>query len=87
MIVGRAKDIRGPYLDHDGKRLVRGGGTVLAIGDGDNWAACGHSAAYTFDGKDYLAFHAYDIKDDGKAKLRVREIMWKDGWPEITLGE
>lgn len=86
-VVGRAKDIRGPYLDKDGKRLVRGGGTVICEGDGDNWAACGHPAAYTFDGKDYLVFHAYDMKDGGKAKLRVREIMWKDGWPEVMPGE
>jgi len=87
VIVGRSEDIRGPYLDKDGKRLVRGGGTVIAFSDGDNWAAAGHPAAYTFDGTDYLVFHAYDLKDQGKAKLRVREITWKDGWPEVMLGE
>lgn len=87
IIVGRSKDIRGPYLDKDGQRMVRGGGTVIATGDSENWAAVGHCAAYTFDGKDYLAFHAYDRKDRGKPKLRVREIQWTNGWPEITLGE
>jgi len=87
IIVGRSQDIRGPYLDKDGKRLVRGGGTIVAVGDGENWAAAGHAAAYTFQGADYLAFHAYDLKDRGKAKLRVREIHWQDGWPAIDLGE
>ncbi len=87
IIVGRAKDVRGPYLDKDGKRLVRGGGTLIAMGDGENWAAAGHPAAYTFDGKDYLVFHAYDLKDAGKSKLRVQEIEWQDGWPAITLGD
>ncbi len=87
VIVGRSKDIRGPYLDRDGKRLVRGGGTLIAQGDGENWAACGHPSAYTFDGKDYVVFHAYDLKDRGKAKLRIREIDWQDGWPTIDLGE
>jgi arabinan endo-1,5-alpha-L-arabinosidase len=87
VIVGRSKDIRGPYLDQEGKRLVRGGGTVIASGDGDNWAAAGHPAAYRFDDKDYLVFHAYDLKDRGKAKLRVRKITWTDGWPEVMLGE
>ncbi len=81
ILVGRSKDIRGPYLDKDGKRLVRGGGTLVAKGDGQDWAALGHCAAYTFDGKDYLAFHAYDLKDRGKSKLRVRELLWEDGWP------
>ncbi len=87
LIVGRSKDIRGPYLDREGKRLQRGGGTVMAIGDGDNWAAVGHPSAYRFEGKDWLVFHAYDLKDHGKAKLRIREMRWVDGWPEITLGE
>lgn len=87
VIVGRAKDIRGPYLDREGKRLVRGGGTVIVSGDGDNWAAAGHCAAYCFDGRDYLVFHAYDLKDHGKAKLRVREMAWTDGWPAVKPGE
>lgn len=87
VIVGRSKDIRGPYLDKDGKRLVRGGGTLVVTGDGENWAAAGHPAAYTFDGTDYLAFHAYDLKDRGRPKLRVREIRWDDGWPAVDLGE
>ena len=87
IIVGRSQDIRGPYLDKDGERLVRGGGTLVSVGDGENWAATGHPAAYTFDGVDYLVFHAYDLKDRGKAKLRVRKIQWQDGWPVIDLGE
>jgi arabinan endo-1,5-alpha-L-arabinosidase len=87
VIVGRSKEIRGPYLDRDGKRLVRGGGTVISSGDGENWAAVGHPAAYTFGGTDYLVAHAYDLKHRGAPKLRVRQINWEDGWPSITLGE
>ncbi len=84
VVVGRAKDIRGPYLDKEGKRMVRGGGTLVSAGDGEDWAATGHPAAYTFEGQDYLVFHAYDLKDAGKAKLRIREIFWDDGWPAIA---
>ncbi len=87
ILVGRSKDIRGPYLDQDARRLVRGGGTLVAEGDGEDWAAAGHCAAYTFDGKDYLVFHAYDLKDRGKAKLRAREIEWYEGWPRVSLGD
>ena len=87
VIVGRADDIRGPYLDRDGRRLSRGGGTLVAAGDGLNWAAAGHPSAYTFDGVDYLVMHAYDLQDRGRPKLRVREIEWRDGWPEIELGD
>ena len=87
VIVGRSTDIQGPYLDRDGKRLVRGGGTLVVVGDGENWAAAGHPAAYTFAGTDYLVFHAYDLKDRGQAKLRVREITWEDGWPAVEIGD
>ncbi|TWT77911.1 Extracellular exo-alpha-(1-_5)-L-arabinofuranosidase ArbA precursor [Posidoniimonas polymericola] len=87
VIVGRADNIRGPYVDRDGKLLSRGGGTLVAAGDGQNWAAAGHPSAYTFDGVDYLVMHAYDLQDRGRPKLRVRPITWQDGWPEIELGE
>ncbi|QDU57744.1 family 43 glycosylhydrolase [Aeoliella mucimassa] len=87
VIVGRSKDIRGPYLDQQGHRLVRGGGTIVVTGDGENWAAAGHPSAYTFESTDYLALHAYDLKDRGRSKLRVREMTWNDGWPSLELGE
>jgi arabinan endo-1,5-alpha-L-arabinosidase len=87
IVVGRADDIRGPYLDKDGNRLVRGGGTIVSVGDGEHWAAVGHPAAYTFEDVDYLVFHAYDLRDRGRSKLRVREMHWDEGWPTIDLGE
>ncbi|MFD3003751.1 arabinan endo-1,5-alpha-L-arabinosidase [Pontibacter toksunensis] len=87
VLVGRSKDITGPYLDKEGKKLAQGGGTLVAQGN-EEWAAAGHPAAYTFDGKDYLIFHAYDKKDEGKPKLRIKEIKWgKDNWPTITMKE
>lgn len=82
--VGRSKKITGPYLDKQGTKMIHGGGTLIAQGN-DEWAAVGHQAAYTIDGKDYLVFHAYDRKDSGKPKLRIREIKWDEGWPSVTL--
>ena len=65
--------------------MIHGGGSLIAQGNED-WAAVGHCAAYTFDGTDYLVFHAYDIHDDGKPKLVIREMQWdQDGWPVISL--
>ena len=65
--------------------MIHGGGTLLAEGNED-WAAVGHQAAYSIDGRDILVFHAYDKQDGGKPKLRIREIKWdQEGWPAITL--
>lgn len=85
ILVGRSKDITGPYLDKEGKKMIHGGGTLIAQGNED-WAAVGHPAAYTFDGKDYLIYHTYDKKDEGKPKLGISEIKWdKDQWPGISM--
>ena len=85
IVVGRSKNIRGPYVDKEGNKMIHGGGTLVAQGN-DEWAAVGHQAAYTLDGKDYLIFHAYDKRDNGKPKLRIKEIQWGDDlWPSISL--
>ena len=82
IMVGRSKSIKGPYVDRKGKKLLEGGGTLIAEGD-DRWAAVGHNSAYTFNGTDYLVFHAYDLNDEGSSKLRIEEIKWDRGWPYI----
>lgn len=84
VVVGRSKHIIGPYVDIKGKKMVHGGGTIIARGN-EEWAAVGHPAAYTFHGTDYLVFHGYDISDEGRSKLIIKKIKWKNGWPEIKL--
>ncbi|WP_310686284.1 arabinan endo-1,5-alpha-L-arabinosidase [Aliifodinibius sp. S!AR15-10] len=85
IMVGRSKDITGPYLDRSNKKLIHGGGTLVAK-DNDEWAAVGHPAAYTFEGTDYLVFHGYDISEDGRPKLWISEITWdEEDWPQISL--
>ena len=83
IMVGRSRHVRGPYLDKDGIALVEGGGSLLLTGDKD-WAGQGGCSAYTFDGKDYLVFHAYEMADNGLQKLRIAELKWdKDHWPVV----
>ncbi len=83
MVVGRAKEITGPYLDRSGRDMAMGGGSLLLAGDQD-WAGVGHNSAYTFDGKDYLVFHAYENADNGLQKLKIAEITWdENNWPVI----
>jgi arabinan endo-1,5-alpha-L-arabinosidase len=83
MLVGRSKDVRGPYLDKEGKSLAEGAGTLLLAGTPE-WAGVGHNSTYTFDGKDYLVFHAYETADNGLQKLKIAELKWDDaGWPVV----
>jgi beta-xylosidase len=83
VVVGRSKNITGPYLDKDGKSLNEGGGTLLIQGD-QNWFGAGHNSTYTFDGKDYIVFHAYDAKQKGRPLLQIKQLKWDDGlWPVV----
>lgn len=87
MVVGRSKDVNGPYLDKDGKSMFEGGGTLVLEGNED-WHGVGHNSAYTFDGTDYLIFHGYDAHDNGKSKLLIREMKWdNEGWPLVKLDD
>jgi len=83
MIVGRSKTIPGPYYDKDGKNMASGGGTILLQGD-ENWHGVGHNSTYTFNGEDFLIFHGYDAKDEGKPKLNIKKLKWdNEDWPIV----
>jgi len=82
MVVGRSKELTGPYLNKDGKDMNKGGGTLVLEGNED-WYGVGHNSAYTFNGTDYLVFHAYEAADEGLQKLKIAEIQWQDGWPQV----
>ena len=84
MVVGRAKDLTGPYLDRAGLPLEQGGGTLVLAGD-SKWFGVGHNSVYTFDKTDYLVFHGYDASDRGRPKLRIEKLAWdKEGWPAVA---
>lgn len=84
MIIGRSETLPGPYVDKEGKRLDRGGGTILLAGD-QHWYGVGHNAVANFDGVDYLVFHGYDAADPrGRSKLRIEKLGWDDKeWPFV----
>ena len=83
VVVGRSRDVAGPYFDKEGKNLFHGGGSLVIQGN-DNWYGAGHCSVYTFDDKDYLFLHAYDASDEGHSKLKIRPIWWSaEGWPFV----
>lgn len=84
IVVGRSKNITGPYRDRTDKKMIYGGGTLVAKGN-KKWAAVGHEAAYTIDGTDYLIFHGYDNSDKGKPKPIIKKIHWDNGWPTVSM--
>jgi arabinan endo-1,5-alpha-L-arabinosidase len=85
IVVGRSKNITGVYLDRQGVPMDEGGGSLVLEGN-ERWAGLGHNSVYTFDQQDYLVFHAYDSKDEGKPKLKIEKLSWDEaGWPVVSL--
>ena len=81
IVVGRSRQITGPYLDKDGKSMVDGGGSVILAGKSDGqWKGPGHCAVLQEPGQDYLVFHAYQAQT-GRPELKISTLSWKDGWP------
>lgn len=87
MIIGRSANPEGPYVDMQGRRLDSGGGSILLAGDG-RWHGLGHNAVCSFDGKDYLVYHAYDARNNGVPKLQIRRLDWTcEEWPKVVEHE
>lgn len=82
-VVGRSKDIQGPYLDKEGGSMLSGAGTLL-IGETDEYAGVGHCAVYEFDSEWIFIAHGYAKDRRGQSQLVVRHIDWQDGWPVLV---
>jgi len=81
--IGRSKEIKGPYIDRQGKRMDKGGGTILLKGN-NQYAGIGHNAVVNIDRKETLVAHAYPMKDNAPSKLILRPIEWDaEGWPNV----
>ena len=79
IMVGRAKKITGPYLDRDGKSMIKGGGTLLLEATAA-WHGAGGQSVLLNSKSDLLVFHSYD-GTTGKAALQVSTIVWQNDWP------
>ena len=82
--VGRSRNVNGPYVDRDGRDMMKGGGTIIMEGDKKEFEAAGHCAAYRFGSDDVFICHGYSTTMNGAALLVQRRISWTpDGWPTL----
>lgn len=84
IMVGRAKQVTGPYIDQNGEPMTDGGGTQL-IKPNQHWLGPGGESVLLGSPHDLIAFHAYDA-NTGKPALQISTIDWSGGWPHIALG-
>jgi arabinan endo-1,5-alpha-L-arabinosidase len=88
-VVGRSKDIQGPYLGEDGSKLMDGEGTIILRADlqeQQQFRGPGHPGLFRENGRDFIVYHAYDKTRNGASTLRIAPISWTaDGWPRAAM--
>jgi arabinan endo-1,5-alpha-L-arabinosidase len=82
-VVGRSREVTGPYVDADGKPMLHGAGTALLTGN-FRWFGPGGESILQQPTGDIIVFHAYDSKT-GHPFLQISTIDWSSGWPHAAL--
>ena len=83
VMVGRARQVAGPYVDAKDHKLLEGGGTLVLEGD-ERWRGPGHNSILTTDRGQWLVHHTYDVQNlRAQRVLQIRPMSWSDdGWPQ-----
>ena len=82
-MVGRSKNVTGPYVDRDGRPMLEGGGSAVLSANG-KWLGPGGESLLHLADKDIIVFHAYSAVN-GRPALHISTVGWKDGWPSASL--
>ena len=86
IVVGRSRNLMGPYLDKHGRPLLNGHYEVVLHGN-KHFVGPGHNAEIVTDdaGQDWLLYHSYvrHHSDEGR-QLLLDPINWENGWPSIS---
>jgi arabinan endo-1,5-alpha-L-arabinosidase len=83
IMVGRSRQVTGPYLDAEGKPMLEGGATQL-LGGNERWLGPGGESILQRPEGDIMVFHAYDA-ETGRPALQISTLEWENGWPHAAL--
>lgn len=89
VVVGRSKNLFGPYFDSDGNKMMNNGYNIV-VSSNEKFVGPGHGSRIIMDkdGKTWYIYHSYIRGKGDKGRLpMLDEIRWdKDGWPYIYKG-
>jgi arabinan endo-1,5-alpha-L-arabinosidase len=83
--VGRARKVSGPFLDHTGLDMLKGGGKLFITSSG-RFIGPGHFGLIDLGGgvQKFSMHYEADLDRGGASVLDIRPLLWKDGWPEAS---
>jgi len=83
-VVGRSRQIQGPYLDRDGVDMMNEGGTTLAV---TKWGLTlpGHASVYQEEDQYYIALESHGERCSGP-EMCLSTLTWEDDWPCSAAG-
>ena len=82
IVVGRSRNVTGPYLDNVGRDMIAGGGKMV-IDAADRQFGAGHFGRWIEDdGVEKMSFHwEADLDRGGRSVLAIRPLLWVNDWP------
>ena len=82
IVVGRSRQVTGPYLDNVGRDMLQGGGRMV-VSAGGRVCGPGHFGRTIVDeGVEVMSCHyEADFDQSGRSVLGIRPLLWRNGWP------
>lgn len=82
IVVGRSRNVEGPYLDNMGRDMLHGGGRMV-VAAGDRKYGPGHFGRTIVDkGVEVMSCHfESDLDRSGRSVLGILPLLWHNGWP------
>jgi arabinan endo-1,5-alpha-L-arabinosidase len=82
-MVGRSREVTGPYLDADGKKMSDGAAMPF-LSANQKWLGPGGESVLLQKEGDIIVYHAYDAKI-GTPSLQISTLIWDNDWPHAAL--
>ena len=83
VIMGRSKNLKGPYLNKEGESWVDNNHSLFMEGNYEE-PGRGHNGFFAENDTLFIVYHAYTRSEEGKPMLNIRPVyVDEDGWPTI----
>ena len=83
MVMGRSKNVTGPYLNREEKSMVDNNYTLFLAGD-STAPGKGHNGFFTEHDTTFIVYHAYTRAANGASLLNIKPLyVDNEGWPTI----